>query len=140
MGKFKKAKEDIDALASITEKWCYFFKYAEAVTAEELAMLIGADKVIEKAYKELDRFYWTEGELLGYEAATKKERDYKASMDQKFDEGLAEGELKTKRDVALKMLDENFPDEIILKLTKLTSGELAALKQTLLDCNKRGSA
>ena len=46
---------------------------------------IGRDAVIEKAYRELDRFYWTEGELLGYEAALKKERDYKAVIDRKFD-------------------------------------------------------
>ncbi|MES2252162.1 MAG: Rpn family recombination-promoting nuclease/putative transposase [Pseudomonadota bacterium] len=127
LGKFKKAKEDINALTNITEKWCYFFKYAEEVTAEELAVLIGEDTVIEKAYKELNQFYWTEGELLGYEAALKKERDYKAGMDQKFYDGLAEG----KREVALEMLRDNEPDAKILKYAKLTSDELTMLKQSL---------
>eukprot|EP01035_Chromulina_nebulosa_P032346 gene32346-43207_t len=91
LGKFEKTKEDIDQLTTITEKWCYFFKYAEDVTAAELEQLIGGDEVIEKAYKELNRFYWTEGELLGYEAALKKERDYTSSMNQKFDDGKAAG-------------------------------------------------
>jgi predicted transposase/invertase (TIGR01784 family) len=131
LGKFNKSKDDIDALNSITEKWCYFFKYAEEVTADELAKLIEDDKVIEKAYQELDRFYWTTGELMGYEEAVKIRRDNKAVLDQKFDEGLSAGEAKGRREVALAMLSENFSDEIIVKLAKITAAELTALKRSL---------
>jgi hypothetical protein len=92
---------------------------------------IGRDTVIEKAYKELDRFYWTEGELLGYEAALKKERDYKAVMDQKFDDGLAQGKIKERFEVARKMLAKNKSDDEILEFSGLTLEELAELKQQL---------
>ena len=136
LGKFTKTKEDIDALANITEKWCYFFKYADEVTAEDLEKLIGEDKIIEKAYKELNQFYWTEGELLGYEAAMKKERDYKASMDQKFDDGKAEGKAEGlsegKRQVALEMLNDNEPDSKIIKYAKISAEELTQLKMSLV--------
>ena len=133
IGKFKKTKEDIDSLSNLVEKWCYFFKYAEEVTPEELRKLIGSDKIIERAYKELDRFYWTEEELLGYDATIKRENDYKSSLVQKFDEGKAEGkaegELNAKYEIALKMLSKNMDDVLILECSGLTCDELQRLKQ-----------
>jgi predicted transposase/invertase (TIGR01784 family) len=131
LGKFKKAKEDIDSLSDFTEKWCYFFKYAEEVTPEELQKLIGGDVVIKKAYEELDRFYWTEEELMSYDAVIKREKDYQASLDQKFDEGEQVGIGKRNREIAVDMISMKMDDESILKCSRLTSQELAALKTSL---------
>lgn len=47
--------------------------------------------IIQRAYEELDRFNWNEEELIAYEATIKKQMDYKATIDQKYDEGLAKG-------------------------------------------------
>lgn len=45
--KFKKDRvEDLDG---ILEKWCYYFKYADETTEEDLEQLIGSDRVIQKA-------------------------------------------------------------------------------------------
>ena len=53
--------------------------------------MIGKDVILEKAYHELDSAFWTEKELVAYEQAEKKIKDYVASMEQKFDEGKALG-------------------------------------------------
>lgn len=131
IGKFKKQKSDINSLSNLVEKWCYFFKYAEDVTPEELQKIVGKDRVIKKAYEELDRFYWTEEELMSYEAVIKRELDYEAVMeaalDQKYDDGMAEA----RREIALQMLSDKEPDERIIKYSKISTEELTKLKEEL---------
>jgi len=86
--KFIKA---VDELSSIQEKWCYFFKHAEETSLEDLKKIIGNDEVIERAYSELDRFGWSEEELLTYDQSEKHRKDYLSALAQKFDEGEAKG-------------------------------------------------
>jgi predicted transposase/invertase (TIGR01784 family) len=59
-----KFKKKIDKLSTLQEKWCYFFKHARETSSEELDKIIGKDIIIQKAYKELDRFHWTPEEYL----------------------------------------------------------------------------
>lgn len=66
--KFHKSKEE---LSSIEDKWCYFFKHANDTTEQDLQEIIGNDDVIRRAYAELDKFHWTERELLIYEQVKK---------------------------------------------------------------------
>ena len=47
-------------------------------------------------------------------------------------EGLAEGKAEAKRDMAIEMLKENFSDDIILKLAKISLQELDQLKKSRL--------
>ena len=54
---------------TLTEKWAYFFKHATETSEEDLAKIVGGDLIIERAYKELDRFGWSKEELMEYEAA-----------------------------------------------------------------------
>ena len=86
--KFKKTK---DELRNITDKWMYFFKGCAETLPEDLEKIIGSDQIMERAYHELDRYYWNEEELFSYEQAEKYEGTYNASMAQKFDEGLEKG-------------------------------------------------
>ncbi len=146
IGKFNKRKEDIDALSGLVEKWCYFFKYAEDVTPEELQKLVGKDGIIKKAYDELNRFYWTEDELMRYESVIKRERDYEAVLDQKYDDGLVKGEqigiakaeqkaerekAERNREMAIKMLARGMDDMLISEISGLTEAELVVLKTKL---------
>ena len=87
--KFK--KDNIDSLQNMTEKWCYFFKHANATSEEELDRLIGSDLVIKRAYSELDQYNWSEDQLLAYEQEKKRIWDNKAVEDYIFDKGLAKG-------------------------------------------------
>lgn len=86
-----KFTKTIEELESITDKWMYFFKGVEEPSSEDLAKIIGSDAIMERAYHELDRFYWNEVELRTYEQAEKYANAYNASMRQAVDDGIAKG-------------------------------------------------
>jgi predicted transposase/invertase (TIGR01784 family) len=130
--KFTKAK---DQLASMIEKWAYYFKHAQETTPEDLEMVIGQDSVIKRAYEELDRFYWKEEELFAYEDALKKDMDYEASMDKKFDEGkaegLQEGEKKMQVQIAQNMLRQGLSIQNISSATGLSAKEVKKIQEDI---------
>jgi predicted transposase/invertase (TIGR01784 family) len=139
LGKFKKTKDEIDSLTDLVEKWCYFFKYAEDVTHDDVRRLISQDVVIEKAYAELNRFNWTDDELMSYDAVIKRERDHLAILAQRFDEGLEKGlqqgiekgKVEERTEVALKMLTLKIDDATIMGCLNMTHEEVSALKTRL---------
>ncbi|WP_339046609.1 Rpn family recombination-promoting nuclease/putative transposase [Candidatus Mesenet endosymbiont of Agriotes lineatus] len=90
--KFPKTKED--QLENIVEKWCYFFKYAAETREEDLDKIVGSDIIIKRAYEEMNKFNWSEQELLAYEQGKKRLRDEIAALAQKFDEGKIEGKIE----------------------------------------------
>ncbi len=84
--KFTKTKED--QLENIVEKWCYFFRYAGETREEDLDKIVGSDVIIKRAYEEMNKFNWSEEELLAYEQMKKRIMDEIAAFAEKFDEGL----------------------------------------------------
>jgi predicted transposase/invertase (TIGR01784 family) len=82
---------DINLLTNIIEKWCYFFKYAEATTEADLCKIIGLDPVIGRAYEALNQFNWTEEELFQYEQVIKRIMDNQAAEDYMIKTAKAEG-------------------------------------------------
>ncbi|MBU6149770.1 MAG: Rpn family recombination-promoting nuclease/putative transposase, partial [Verrucomicrobia bacterium] len=60
LSKFKNKKGN---LKTLTQKWAYFFKHAAETKEEDLAEIVGSDFIIERAYKELNRFGWSKNEL-----------------------------------------------------------------------------
>jgi predicted transposase/invertase (TIGR01784 family) len=114
---------DINLLTDIIEKWCYFFKHADETSEADLRKLIGSDNVIERAYEELNRFNWTEEELLTYEQETKRIMDNQAAEDymlkQAKSEGKAEGEAGKAIEIAKKMLDTGSDPAFISAVTGL---------------------
>jgi predicted transposase/invertase (TIGR01784 family) len=142
--KFTKRKEE---LSTLVEKWVYFFKHADETTESDLKDIIGQDFIIQKAYEELNRFYWNEDELSDYEAVIKKESDYIASMEQKYDEGFLkgknqgfsdgksegflEGQRKKKLLLATRMLETGSDEDFVAKITGLPAEDVADLKKNL---------
>lgn len=63
--KFSKSK--VEQLESIVERWCFFFKYAEETTEEDLKEIAEKAPIIKLAYDELDKFRWNEKDLVAYE-------------------------------------------------------------------------
>ncbi|MCB1082557.1 MAG: Rpn family recombination-promoting nuclease/putative transposase [Chlamydiia bacterium] len=92
---FKKGKEDLKTM-TINEKWAYFFKYADDMHSKELEELIGEDLIIKRAYEEVDRFNWTDNELLNYESVELKHASNVGVRDAAFNMGFAEGQEKGK--------------------------------------------
>src|ERR1700722_16783978 len=76
-----KFNKNIDQLSNMIEKWCYFFKSAESTSVEDMLKLIENDEIMEKAYRQLDRFSWNDEELLTYDQSEKYEGAYLASME-----------------------------------------------------------
>lgn len=133
--KFKKKIHELD---SITDKWMYFFKNAKETSEADLVKIIGKDSIIERAFNELNRFTWTEEELLTYEQAEKYEKDYLASLEQKFDEGLEKGKAEErrkheeeKRNIARKMLTKGIDVEDVSELTGLSVDVIISLEAVL---------
>lgn len=67
-----KFNKTMDELKTFREKWCYFFKHANETREEDVVKIAGMDRMIFRAYQELNRFRWTELELNRYEHEEKK--------------------------------------------------------------------
>ena len=120
---------------SLEEKFYYFLYHAPEVKPEELKMLIGRDKVIKKAFKELDRFYWTTEEMIHYEQEEKRERDSRAILDYAEKKGEKKGEKrgieKRNMEIAKKMLEEGIGMSLIEKLTGMATQRLSRLQREM---------
>ena len=76
---------------TLEEKFYYFLCHAAEIKPDDLKALVGKDKIIKKAFKELDSFYLTAEELRTYEAVLKRELDYASAVGSARDEGIREG-------------------------------------------------
>jgi predicted transposase/invertase (TIGR01784 family) len=86
-----KIDQTFEQATTMVEKWAYFFKHAEETPEREVEERFKEVHALHRAYEELNRFSWSEEELLAYEHATKQDWDYAASMEQKYDEGIQKG-------------------------------------------------
>ncbi len=73
------------------EKFYYFLIHAPHINPEQLKVLTKKDIIMQKAYQELDRFYWTPEELLRYEGEEKRIRDNQSVLDYARQEGEQAG-------------------------------------------------
>jgi predicted transposase/invertase (TIGR01784 family) len=119
-----KFNKSIEALSNVMDKWSYFFKHAAETSEKDLEKLVGQDDIIERAYEELNRFSWNQEELLTYDQSEKYEWDYQACMEQKLDEGVAQGVAK----VAKNLLAQGIDIPFIASVTGLSEQEITALK------------
>ncbi|WP_264702490.1 Rpn family recombination-promoting nuclease/putative transposase [Wolbachia endosymbiont (group A) of Volucella inflata] len=91
--KFSKTK--VEELENTVERWCYFFKYAEDTTEEDLKKIAEQAPVIKLAYDEIDRFGWKEKDLVAYEerilSVKKEEAIWAQRIDDAKDQGRLEG-------------------------------------------------
>ncbi|CAL1264935.1 unnamed protein product [Larinioides sclopetarius] len=60
-------KNKVEQLTNIVERWCFFFKYADETTDEDLKKIAEEAPIIKLAYDELDRERWEGKELAVYE-------------------------------------------------------------------------
>ena len=61
--KFDKQRGQAIADLTLEEKFYYFLHHASTMDEESLQALIGDDMVIENAFKELERYAWSDEEL-----------------------------------------------------------------------------
>lgn len=133
-----KFTKDVDHLSNLIEKWCYFFKNAPQTSEEDLKKVVKHAHIFERAYHELNRFSWTDEEYFTYEQTEKHQGCYIASMEQKFDEGRAEGKaegiIQGEKAAMLKfaknLLDQDINVKIIETATGLSTEEILSLQKS----------
>jgi predicted transposase/invertase (TIGR01784 family) len=127
-----KIKKTLKESTSMVDKWAYFFNNARKISEEEAEILLDETNPLCRAYKELNKFSWSNQEYLAYEDFKKYEMDNIAKMDQKIDEGIeigeVRGEKKANLKTAKKLLALKTDIETIISLTELSREEIEALK------------
>ncbi|MCA7010492.1 Rpn family recombination-promoting nuclease/putative transposase [Wolbachia endosymbiont of Tribolium confusum] len=141
----KFTKNRVEQLENTTERWCFFFKYAEETTEEDLKKIAAEAPIIKLAYDELDRFRWNEKDLIAYEERILSVQKENAILAQKLDdatqkgiqighekgrqEGKAEGEKQAKIAVAKNLLKAGVSTDIISQTTGFSHSEISQLKE-----------
>ncbi|MDG7055869.1 MAG: Rpn family recombination-promoting nuclease/putative transposase, partial [Wolbachia endosymbiont of Menacanthus eurysternus] len=87
----KFGKNRVEELESTVERWCFFFKYAEDTTDEDLRNIAEKSPIIKLAYDELDKFRWNEKDLLAYEERIMDLRKEEGILAQKLDDATEKG-------------------------------------------------
>ena len=143
-----KFNKTLNELSTVTDRWLYFFKYAERTTEQDAEQVVGGHEEIGRAYEVLNRFSWTDDQIFIYEQEEKSERDLKAMIAAGIDEGEArgraegraeglakglvkgrvEGEIagktKAKIEIARKMIQSGMSIEAVVEITGLTRSEI----------------
>ncbi|CAG5057168.1 unnamed protein product [Parnassius apollo] len=125
-----------DQLENIIEKWCYFFRYAAETNEEDLDKIVGSDTIIKGAYKEMNKFNWSEEELLAYEQMKKRIIDGMAAFAQKLNEGLRVGQEKGRQEekieVAKNSLKAGVSIDVISEINGLSVNDIKQLQEEIV--------
>lgn len=152
----KFTKSRVDELETTVERWCFFFRYAEETTNEDLKKIAEQEPVIKLAYDELDKSGWNEKDLVAYEEkdmdvykeaniwaqrlddATEKGKKEgiekgiqigeERGREEGKEEGREEGRKAEKIEVAKNLLKVGISIDIIAETTGLTIDELKQLQ------------
>ncbi|MFP3023239.1 MAG: Rpn family recombination-promoting nuclease/putative transposase [Wolbachia sp.] len=143
--KFTKSK--VEQLETTVERWCFFFKYAEETTDEDLRKIAEKSPIIKLAYDELDKFHWNEKDLVAYEERVMDLQKEAAILEQKLDDakqegrqegiqighekGREEGEKQTKIAVAKNSLKAGVSIDVIAEITGLSVDEIKQLQEEI---------
>ena len=132
-----KFNKTLTELRTLTDRWLYFFKYAERTSEQDVEQVVGGHEEISRAYEVLNRFSWTDEQMFIYEQEEKSERDLKAMIAAGIDEGEAKGEARgrakgraeSRTEIAINLLNAGVPEAIISSTTGLSVAEIRALKR-----------
>ncbi|MEM9569662.1 MAG: Rpn family recombination-promoting nuclease/putative transposase [Bacteroidota bacterium] len=116
--KFDKQQAKSVAELTLEEKFYYFLCHAAEIGEKDLALLV-KDKTIKKAFTQLDRFGWSQEELARYEAAEKRDKDYRSTLIFQREKGLKRG-IKLGEERGIKIGEQKERLKIITQL--LASG------------------
>ncbi|WP_168464252.1 Rpn family recombination-promoting nuclease/putative transposase [Wolbachia endosymbiont of Ctenocephalides felis wCfeT] len=148
-------KNEVKQLENIVEKWCFFFKYAEDTTDEDLKKIARRAPVIKQAYEELNKFHWDEKDLLAYEERIMDLRKEEAIIEYRIDlatakgreegrekgrkegreEGREEGRKAREIEVAINSLKSGISVDTVAKITGLPIDKVKQLQEELLSCD-----
>jgi predicted transposase/invertase (TIGR01784 family) len=142
-----KFKKEIDELHDDIDRWMYFFKHASDTNPDQLEKLTHEDRMIDRAYRIVDQFYWTEAERNTYERELKNERDARAILSDALNtgrtegraegkaegkaeglaEGLEKGKIEAKREAARHLFSLGMEIQVVASVTGLPHEDLEDL-------------
>lgn len=120
-------KSEVEQLENIVERWCYFFKYAEDTTDEDLKKIAEQAPIIKLAYDELDKSSWNEKDLIAYEERIMDLRKEEAILAQRLDDARGEGRVEGKIEVARNSLKAGISVDVVAQITGLSVNEVKQL-------------
>ena len=112
---------------SDNDKVYLWAKFIHSEKKEEFDMIAEKDPYIESAYKQLQIISQDKQKRLEYEARKKAVRDYNQGMFEAEQRGIEMGEQQKTITIARNMKEEHFSNDIISKLTGLSTTEINAL-------------
>ena len=116
--KFNKQEHELE---TIEEKWIYFLRHADKVI--EIPRIFQGTP-IEEAYHTLERYTWSEAEILAYEDAALAVVDVENTLEVTHQKGKIEGKIE----VARNFLKDGISVEVIARNTGLSLEEIRSLK------------
>ena len=114
-----KFKKQASELRGIEDQWLYFLKHAAELDHIPAQL---QDAAIQEAFTVLERFAWSEQELLAYEDAQLAIGDEISGRAWYYEKGLAEG-------MAQKMLQKGVDIETVSAIAGLSAEALSSLQQ-----------
>ncbi|WP_250295892.1 Rpn family recombination-promoting nuclease/putative transposase [Wolbachia endosymbiont of Oedothorax gibbosus] len=135
----KFTKNRVEQLESTVERWCFFFRYAEDTTDEDLRKIAEKSPIIKLAYDELDKFHWNEKDLVAYEERVMDLQKEAAILEQRLDDARDEGKQEgiqighekgreeEKIEVAKNSLKAGVSIDVIAEITGLSIDEIKQL-------------
>ena len=131
----KFTKNKVEQLESTVERWCFFFRYAEDTTDEDLKDIAEKAPIIKLAYDELDKFSWNEKDLAAYEervlSVQKEAAIWEQRLDDATEKGREEGEKQAKIAVAKNLLKAGVSIDLIAESTGLPQAEIKQLQEEI---------
>lgn len=113
-----------------TQWWLSVLRHAEAYTPELLDQWRSVmPKAIRKAFERLDISVWDPGEVWEYKRQVKGTETYRTDLIAAHDNGLLEGVLKGREEVALSMIAKGFALDTIAELTGLDQERISLLME-----------
>ncbi|MEM7361489.1 MAG: Rpn family recombination-promoting nuclease/putative transposase [Bacteroidota bacterium] len=116
--KFDKTRSKAIEDLTLEEKFYYFLHHASTIDENALHSLIGQDVVIENAFKALERYAWTNEELLRYEQELKRVRNNQACLSFAQDQGIQKGKEEGRREGIVEGIKEG-EERVITKGEKI---------------------
>jgi predicted transposase/invertase (TIGR01784 family) len=122
MPKFNKT---LDELETRFDKWLYVLKNLNRLDRVPDRL---RERIFEKLFEVAEIARFTPEQMQSYEDSLKYYRDIKNSLDTAREEGFLEGELKSKIEIARKMLLQNMDVHIIATVTGLSHEQIEQLR------------
>lgn len=119
--KFVKTENE---LSSHFDKWLYVFRHLANLNNRPKAL---QEKVFSKLFEAAEIAKFTPEEKEAYEESLKYYRDLKNVVDTSKEEGIKEGEIKGRIEVAIELKKNNVPIDIIMKSTGLSQEQIDKL-------------